>query len=127
MNPFGHIDLRVTDMDAAMKFFSTILPAMGFTRAYHGVEWKVFAAEDALPRTAYFALTEDPDHQPNANRIAFWAENREQVDQIAAVLKEAGARITSGPQLFPEYSSTYYAIYFEDPCGNRFEVVHRTD
>lgn len=127
MNPFGHIDLRVTDMDAAMKFYSSILPAMGFTRAYHGAEWKVFAAEDTLPRTAYFAFTEDPDHRPNANRIAFRAENREQVDRIAEVLKAAGAKITSGPQLFPEYSSTYYAVYFEDPCGNRFEVVHRTE
>jgi len=127
MNPFGHIDLRVNDIEAAMTFYSAVLPTMGFTREYHGSEWKVFAAEGELPGAAYFAVTEDPNHQPNANRIAFWAENREKVDQIAATLAEAGARITGGPQVFPEYSPSYYAVYFEDPSGNRFEVVHRTD
>ena len=127
MNPFGHMDVRVTDLEEAMPFYSAVLPSLGFTREYHGAEWKVFAAEDPLPRTAYFAFTEDPNHRPNANRIAFWAENREQVDKIATVLKDTGAKITSGPKLCPAYSSTYYAIYFEDPFGNRFEVVHRTD
>lgn len=127
MNPFGHMDVRVTELEEAMRFYSAVLPSLGFTREYHGTEWKVFATEDELPGAAYFALTEDPDHRPNANRIAFWAESREQVDQIAGVLRELNAKITSGPQLFPEYSSTYYAIYFEDPCGNRLEVVHRTD
>ena len=127
MNHFGHMDIRVTDMETAMPFYSAVLPSLGLTREYHGAKWKVFASEDPLPRTAYFAITEDPNHRPNANRIAFWAENREQVDQIAEVLREVNAKITSGPQLFPEYSNTYYAVYFEDPCGNRLEVVHRTD
>jgi hypothetical protein len=22
-------------------------------------------------------------------------------------------------------SPTYYAVYFQDPCGNKFEMVHR--
>jgi predicted lactoylglutathione lyase len=25
-----------------------------------------------------------------------------------------------------EYSDDYYAVFFEDPDGNRLEVVHRT-
>jgi len=127
MNPFGHIDLRVTSIATALPFYSVLLPTLGFDRTFHGEEWKVFAAEGELPIVAYFAITEDAAHQPNKNRIAFWASSREDVDRIATVMREAGAKITSGPKLFPEYSGSYYALYFEDPCGNRLEVVHRTD
>lgn len=126
MNPFGHIDLRVTSMKTALPFYSALLPALGFTRTFHGPEWKVFAADGDLPSAAYFAITEDPTHQPNKNRIAFWVPSREDVDRIAAVIRDTQAKITSGPKLFPEYSGSYYALYFEDPCGNRLEVVYRT-
>lgn len=127
MNPFSHIDLRVTEIETAMQFYQALLPALGFRREYHGEQWKVFASEDPLPRTPYFAFTEDPNHQPNANRIAFWVESRDTVDRIAGILKTAGATITGGPQLYQEYSTSYYAVYFHDPSGNRLEVVHRTD
>lgn len=32
--------------------------------------------------------------------------------------------VTAGPKLFP-ISPTYYAVYFEDPCGNAYEIVYR--
>jgi len=33
-------------------------------------------------------------------------------------------RIEDGPRLFP-ISPTHYAVFFRDPCGNRFEMLHR--
>jgi len=30
-----------------------------------------------------------------------------------------------GPMFNPEYEPGYYAIFFEDPCGNRLEVCCR--
>lgn len=32
-NPFQHVDIRVTDMQAALPFYSKLLPAVGFVRA----------------------------------------------------------------------------------------------
>jgi catechol 2,3-dioxygenase-like lactoylglutathione lyase family enzyme len=126
MNPFGHIDLRVADMAAARPFYAALLPALGFVREDHGEEWKVWATEDELPGAAYYAITEDRGHAPNASRIAFWAASRQDVDRVVAVVRDAGGLITDGPRLFPEYSGAYYAVYFEDPSGNRLEIVHRT-
>ena len=63
---------------------------------------------------------------PNANRIAFWAESRDDVDGVAAVAREAGAAVESGPRDCPEYGAGYYAFFFQDPSGNRLEVVYRT-
>jgi catechol 2,3-dioxygenase-like lactoylglutathione lyase family enzyme len=124
-NRFGHIDLRVPSFDETLPFYEELLPALGFTERYDGEAWKVFAAADELPATSYFALTESPAHAANQNRIAFWAADAAEVDRIAAVVERAGGREISGPKPMP-YGPDYYAVFFSDPSGNRFEVYHRT-
>ena len=126
MNPFGHVDVRVADMAVALPFYEAFLPAVGFTVTSHGPVWQCFDAASELPREVYFALTEDHEHRPNMNRIAFWADSREDVDRAAAAARAGGARVTSGPQDYPEYGPGYYAVFFEDPGGNRLEVMHRS-
>jgi catechol 2,3-dioxygenase-like lactoylglutathione lyase family enzyme len=124
-NPFGHVDVRVTSVADARPFYDALLAELGFTHEPPGGDWMVWDAQGELPSAAYFAITEDPDHTPNANRIAFWAADRAAVDRVAVLLRGVGAMITSGPRECPEYSDEYYAVYFEDPCGNKFEVVYR--
>ncbi len=126
MNPFGHIDLRVPNLVAALPFYEQLLPALGFTRSFHSRNWRVFAGEGDLPSAAYFAVTEDRTHQPNANLIGFWVAGRAEVDRLAELVTAAGGTITAGPQAFP-ISPTYYAVYFSDPCGNRYEITYRVN
>ncbi|AUD04060.1 VOC family protein [Spirosoma pollinicola] len=125
-NPFSHIDLYVTSFEKTLPFYEKLLPQLGFTNRYDSPKWKVFATQGELPSAAYFAITEDKAHQPNKNLVGFWAENQEEVNQIAALVKEAGGTVTAGPGLFP-ISPTYYSVYFEDPCGNGYEFLHRTN
>jgi len=125
VNPLGHIDLRVRDLDAATPFYDALLPLLGFTERYHGGEWKVWATTDPAPGAAYFAVTEDPAHAANANRIALQVTSAAEVDGVAAVAQEAGATL-SGPKEMP-YGPGYYAAYFDDPSGNRLEVYVRPD
>jgi catechol 2,3-dioxygenase-like lactoylglutathione lyase family enzyme len=126
MNRFGHIDLRVSDLEAALAFYEQLLPAAGFTERYHGEDWKVWGTTEPLPSTAYFAITEERDHVANSNRIAFWVESAAEVDRIAEVAGAAGARDLSGPKPMP-YSPGYYAAFFADPSGNRLEVYVRPE
>jgi catechol 2,3-dioxygenase-like lactoylglutathione lyase family enzyme len=111
-------------MDDALPFYEALLPALGFTQRYHGPEWKVWASEDPLPSTAYFAIVESADHIPNESRIAFWASDAAEVDRLAAIAMAAGATDVSGPKQMP-YGPDYYGVYFCDPSGNRLEVYHR--
>ena len=127
VNRFGHIDLRVNDMEAACAFYKAVMPALGFELEFPGETWRVFASRGRLPAASFFAIVEDPEHRANGNRIAFWADDREAVDRLGAVVREAGAEVESGPRECPEYSSTYYGLFFRDPCGNCLEVYHRTD
>ena len=71
------------------------------------------------------ALIEAPDHVANALRLAFHAAAPEVVDRIAAIALGAGARAFEAPGWCPEIADRYYATFFEDPSGNRLEVVCR--
>jgi catechol 2,3-dioxygenase-like lactoylglutathione lyase family enzyme len=126
VSPFGHMDVRVRDLARAEAFYEELLPALGFTERYHGGLWKVWATTDPLPGTAYFGITESASHIANENRIAFWVAGDGEVDRIAAVAREAGALELSGPKTMP-YGPGYYAVYFADPSGNRYEIYHRPE
>ena len=122
---FDHIDLRVRDVERARKFYVPLLNALGFTVDQHIKDWVSFEAprKDGKP-TEFFGFTHDPDHKPNGTRIAFWAESRAEVDRIVEVARAAGAKNIEGPELYEEPG--YYAVFFEDPEGNKLEVCHRT-
>ncbi len=122
-NRFQHVDIRVHDLDAALAFYSKFLPALGF-RHRGGRIFSVFSADGSSPQRPWFGFIKDRNHRPNTNRIAFWAENREEVDRLGAVVREAGGRNISGPRDCPEYNPTYYAVFFEDPSGNCLEVCY---
>jgi catechol 2,3-dioxygenase-like lactoylglutathione lyase family enzyme len=126
VNPFGHIDLRVSEIGPALAFYEELMPALGFTERHHGEAWKVWATTDPLPGTAYFAVTEEAGHVANANRIAFWVGSAADVDRAAAVATRAGAGDVSGPKEMP-YGPGYYAVFFTDPAGNRLEVYVRPE
>jgi predicted enzyme related to lactoylglutathione lyase len=126
-NPFQHIDLRVNDHELAWTFYSKILPAIGFEKGNKGKSFSGYDADGTLPDRPWFGFTEDKDHMANANRIAFWAESRERVDALGELIQKAGARNISGPKECPDYSPSYYAVFFEDPFGNRLEVCYCED
>lgn len=118
---FDHIDLRVPDLAAVAPFYERLLPALGFARRVQVEGWLQFEAGEG-EIAEFFGVTESPGHVPNESRIAFWAGSDAEVDRVGAVAREAGARNIEGPE---PYEDGYYAVFFEDPCGNRLEVCHR--
>lgn len=125
MNRFGHVDLRVPDLAAATPFYDAFTAALGYTQPYHGNGWRGYGSTDPLPQGSYIAVTEEAGHRPNANRIAFWAADDAEVDRLAQVVTAAGATNVEGPAAQAIGPTPYYAVYFEDPAGNRFEVYCR--
>jgi catechol 2,3-dioxygenase-like lactoylglutathione lyase family enzyme len=121
---FDHIDLRVKNRAVAQQFYAQVLPAIGFRIDKSGEKWGQFEAEGETG-VDFFGFTEEADHQPNGNRIAFWAESRAAVDKVAEAVRKAGGKNLEGPELCVEYSPGYYAAFFEDPDGNKLEVCYR--
>jgi predicted enzyme related to lactoylglutathione lyase len=120
-----HIDLRVKDFARARKFYGALLPALGFTCDRSDDDWGTFYAVGRDQPSEFLGFTADPNHQPNGTRIAFWAETREEVDAFAGIVRKAGGKNLEGPELCPGYSPGYYALFFEDPDGNKLEVCCR--
>jgi catechol 2,3-dioxygenase-like lactoylglutathione lyase family enzyme len=121
---FDHIDLRVADMAAAQKFYGQLLPALGFSEGSGDDEWRTY--QPAGDKTeAFFGFTAATNHQPNEARIAFWAESRAEVDRLAEVVRQAGGRNLEGPEVCRDYSPGYYALFFDDPSGNKLEICFR--
>ena len=120
-----HIDLRVKDFARARKFYEKILPELGFTCDRSDSEWGTFYSAGGDKPAEFFGFTEDRHHQPNGTRISFWAETRAEVDRLAKLVRDAGAKNLEGPELCENYSPGYYAVFFEDPDGNKLEVCYR--
>ncbi len=118
---YDHIDLRVPRLADAAFFYEALLPALGLVRRVHVEGWFQFEAEEEGV-TEFFGVTESAGHVANENRIAFWAESNDEVDRLAEIARKAGALRMEGPM---DYELGYYAVFFEDPCGNRLEVCHR--
>jgi catechol 2,3-dioxygenase-like lactoylglutathione lyase family enzyme len=130
---FDHIDLRVKNLDAAAKFYAKFLPQLGFAHEKHepaplgsGLpDNHTFYSADRGKPAEFFGLTPEKNHQPNETRIAFWAETRAKVDEVAKLVREAGGKNLEGPEICKEYSPGYYAFFFEDPDGNKLEICCR--
>jgi catechol 2,3-dioxygenase-like lactoylglutathione lyase family enzyme len=121
---YSHIDFRVSDAEAVRPFFDALMALFdtepttprvvryGYTRRYGKV------------RADFFNVFEDPEAKPTATRIAFAAPSVAFVDRVAEVVRSNGAQNVEGPQYFEQHHPTFYAVFFEDPLGNKFEVCH---
>lgn len=58
----------------------------------------------------------------NDCRVAFWAASIPEVDRLAGIAVQAGARNVEGPTY---EEARDYAAFFEDPSGNRLEICYR--
>lgn len=121
---FSHIDLRVSDARAVRPFYDALLSLFGTEPTTPRVVRYGYTRRYGKVRADFFNVFEDPDAKPTATRIAFAAPSVAFVDEVAKVVKENGGQNIEGPQYFEQHHPTFYAVFFEDPLGNRFEVCH---
>ena len=112
---FDHVGIRVADRDASLRFYDTVLGALGFERSGEDfVEWDDFSLAQATP------------DRPVTRRlhIGFYAPSRELVDAFWQAGVDAGYRDDGPPGPRPQYSDDYYGGFLLDPDGNSAEAVH---
>jgi len=68
----------------------------------------------------------DPQaHATGIHHIALWARSRREVDRFhAGFLVGEGVTVTDAPQAYPVYAPGYYAVFFLDSTGIRWELAH---
>jgi catechol 2,3-dioxygenase-like lactoylglutathione lyase family enzyme len=133
-----HIEITVKDMATAVPFYDKLMPILGFDRErrseavidaheFHVVEYThprlAFAINS--PRKAVAADDVHRRRPGSLHHLAFRAESRAEVDRVYREVKAIGAVIVAEPREYPEYVPPgYYALFFKDPDGIKYEVVH---
>jgi catechol 2,3-dioxygenase-like lactoylglutathione lyase family enzyme len=122
---FDHIDLRVSDLARSRRLYDALLPAMGYAQIAEDPDSICYyrAGEEKLQ--AFLGLVRDPEHRPNATRLALRASGRAEVDRLAELARKAGAGAFEPPHVCDEYTPFYYASFFEDDDGNKLEICYR--
>jgi catechol 2,3-dioxygenase-like lactoylglutathione lyase family enzyme len=135
-----HIQITVKDMNVAVPFYDKLLPLLGFDiqskvsavieeHDFYVVEYThpLLAFAITSPRKAFVDDTINRRKPGALHHLAFKAETRAEVDTLHSELKEIGATIVSKPQLYPEYGPGYYALFFKDLEGIKYEIVCNQD
>jgi catechol 2,3-dioxygenase-like lactoylglutathione lyase family enzyme len=132
-----HVQVTVRDLDAALPFYDGLMALLGFdlerrndaVLEEHDMRVVEYLHPDLIfaissPRAA---LEDEEVHRrrPGAvHHIAFRADSPAEVDRLAAGLEAIGAEIVGGPKLWPEHGPGYHAVFFKDPGGIKYEIVH---
>jgi catechol 2,3-dioxygenase-like lactoylglutathione lyase family enzyme len=75
------------------------------------------------PSKGEFAHRLHDRNAPGFNHMAFYAEDRSDIDAMYKLLKEIGAQVLDPPAEYP-YAPGYFAVYFADPDGLKFEFAY---
>ncbi|MBV8134916.1 MAG: VOC family protein [Deltaproteobacteria bacterium] len=131
----NHIALTVSDLESSSTFYDKIFTFIGLKRV-EVPESTQQAMKTRLrtwvgpgysisirPSKGEFARRVHDRNAPGFNHLAFTAENRSEVEKLYELLKEIGATILDAPFEYP-YSPGYFAVYFADPDGLKFEFAH---
>jgi catechol 2,3-dioxygenase-like lactoylglutathione lyase family enzyme len=117
---YDHIGLKVTDLDAAVRFYEGALAALGHVLSSRDASGAGIgpAGEPALWLYAVGKNAAGP-----GVHIAFRAADRAAVDGFHRDGLKGGGRDHGRPGLRADYSPTYYAAFLLDPDGNNVEAV----
>jgi catechol 2,3-dioxygenase-like lactoylglutathione lyase family enzyme len=132
-----HIQITVKDLSVAEPFYDKFLSILGFdisqkkkgSVAMHEFDVVEYAHPLLLfginsPREKFKEETIHRRKPGALHHLAFKADSREEVDKAYLQIKQIGANIVEGPAFFPQHGENYYALYFKDPGGIKYEIVY---
>ena len=130
----NHLALTVSDINASeAAFYGPVLDHLGFAKVEDvpGTMTLWHHAEDRLALNLWQARGDGPvpghghdRRRPGLHHAAFDAATRDEVDALHALLVEKRIAVLDPPTEYPRYAPGYYAVYFADPDGLKFELVH---
>ena len=131
----SHIALTVSDLDRSTEFYDKIFRFMDYMRdevpesiqqtmrtrfkSWVGPGYSI----SIRPSKGEFAHRFQDRDAPGLNHMAFYAEHRSDIEAMHQLLKQMGAKILDPPAEYP-YSPGYFAVYFADPDGLKFEFAY---
>ena len=127
INGIAHVQLTVSNFEAAREFYAKLLPFLGLTPVmeFDGFYYCVGG------RTGIAISRADEQHRSERffqrrvglHHLCFRARSREDVDRVHELVREMGATVVHPPE-DGSWAPGYYSLLFEDPDGIRLEINH---
>lgn len=131
-----HIQITVKNLERAEPFYDQLMPILGFDiqkKSKGRVAEHEFDVIEYVHPAIIFAINSprktfefDDVHRrkPGAlHHLAFKAISEEEVDRAYQKIRKIGANIVSPPQFYPQHGTYYYALFFKDLDGIKYEIV----
>jgi predicted lactoylglutathione lyase len=132
-----HIQITVKDLVFAELFYDKLMPLLGFdlknkakgTVAAHEFEVVEYAHPLLIfainsPREVFKTDNIHRRKPGSLHHLAFKAGSCEEVDEIYPKIKAIGANIVDPPKYYPQHGENYYALFFKDLEGIKYEIVY---
>ncbi len=132
-----HIQITVKNLKEAEAFYDRFLPVLGYNLAHKS---KGAVPEHEFNVVEYYhpnliiginsprsIFKDETIHRrkPGAlHHLAFKAASRDEVDRLYPEIVAAGAEIVDPPKFYPQHGEKYYALFFKDTEGIKYEIVH---
>jgi catechol 2,3-dioxygenase-like lactoylglutathione lyase family enzyme len=126
-----HVDLVVSDIDRALRFYRGVFGPLG----WHGVHEIPGERGETIHYVhgpgSTIGLRQAPDgtvtlpvdrYRVGMHHMCLEAPTEEQLYAAAERIVALGGTISEGPRHFPEYREGYHAIFFFDPDGIKLEL-----
>jgi catechol 2,3-dioxygenase-like lactoylglutathione lyase family enzyme len=132
----GHVGINVPDLDAARRYYSAIMPLVGFELYLDADDQFAYRPMAGKPGTYLFFYpsaerSRYSRHQAGLQHMAFKVRTRSAVNTVHTVVAELaarfGGRVLHAPQVFPQYPQPYFATFWLDPWGFMLEAVCHYD
>lgn len=132
-----HIQVTVKHFNEAEVFYDKLMPLLGFditlkskgqvaAHEFDVVEYShpllIFAINS--PRSVFKDEHIHRRKPGSIHHIAFKANSELEVDEIYPKIKAIGANIVNPPQFYPQHGAHYYALFFKDLDGIKYEIVY---
>jgi catechol 2,3-dioxygenase-like lactoylglutathione lyase family enzyme len=123
-----HVELYVSDLERSVRFWTPFMALLGYAaEPFSG--GMTYARGEAEPYVTLVPVA--PEHvaagyhrkRVGLNHLAFLAESREQVDEVAAWVKAEGYVLLYQDRHPFAGGPGYYAAFVEDPDRIKLEVV----
>ena len=132
-----HIQITLKSFEIAESFYDKLMPILGFDinqKSKGTVKEHEFDVIEYFHPLLIFAINSPREvfkketihrRKPGAiHHLAFKAESCDEVDSLYPLIKNVGADIVKPPQYYPQHGENYYALFFKDLEGIKYEIVY---
>lgn len=118
-----HVSVAVSDLEAAARFYETLLATLGFSKLR---EWPSAAVGYGKKYPEFWInarVAVTPVATDSGAHICLRAPTTEAVEAFHTAALAAGGISDGAPGFRPNYGDNYYAAFIRDHDGNRVEAV----